>query len=522
MPRVRETADVLLERHGPRYRVYVTIVALLGTVSAVLTTTTVNVALPDIMGSFGIGQDRAQWLLTGALAGMTVGQLLCAWLIDSFGQRKTFVGALAIFVAALTLAGLAPNELVLILARVVQGLIAGVLQSLTMYTLFSVFPPHRRGTAMGFFSISVILGPALGPTLGGLLIEYFNWRYVFYMALPFSIAGILAGSILMPEREVSTRRADFDWLGFVLLSVTMSCLLSGLSNGQREGWSSDFIVGLLATAAFAGVSLIAWELHVPRPLINLGVLASGRFTAAACVACVFGMGLFGTTFLIPLFVQTVQGFTAYDAGLLLMPGALLLGVFMPFGGYLSDQLPPRMLMTTGLVLFAASAYWMSVVDANTSFLAMVIAVIVSRVGQSLINPTLNATALRSLQSSQLRQGAGMINFSRQLGGAFGINLLSVSLDRRTLFHSSTLASMETPANGTTAELLASIQQLLAQFGADPGLQSAGALHYLGRVVYAQAYTLAFRDNFLIVTLVFLLALIPAWVMGSKAAAERVR
>jgi DHA2 family multidrug resistance protein len=174
------------------------------------------------------------------------------------------------------------------------------------------------------------------------------------------------------------------------------------------------------------------------------------------------------------------------------------------------------------VLFAASAYWMSVVDANTSFLAMVIAVIVSRVGQSLINPTLNVTALRSLQSSQLRQGAGMINFSRQLGGAFGINLLSVSLDRRTLFHSSTLASMETPANGTTAELLASIQQLLAQFGADPGLQSAGALHYLGRVVYAQAYTLAFRDNFLIVTLVFLLALIPAWVMGSKAAAERVR
>jgi len=230
-----ETAEVLFARYGPRYRVFVTVVALLGTISAVLTTTTVNVALPDIMGSFGIGQDRAQWLSTGALAAMTVGQLLSAWLMDSFGQRKTFVGALCVFVAALLVAGASPNEIVLIGARVVQGLVAGILQSLTMFTLFSVFPPERRGLAMGFFSINVILGPAVGPTLGGILIEHFNWRYVFYMALPFSTAGILFGSLLMPEREETTRRAQFDWPGFLLLCTTVSCLLTGLSNGQHEG-----------------------------------------------------------------------------------------------------------------------------------------------------------------------------------------------------------------------------------------------------------------------------------------------
>jgi DHA2 family multidrug resistance protein len=251
-------------------------------------------------------------------------------------------------------------------------------------------------------------------------------------------------------------------------------------------------------------------------LVNLRVLASGKFAAAACVACVFGMGLFGTTYLIPLFVQTIQGFTPLDAGLMLMPGALLLGLFMPIGGYLCDQLPARALIMTGLSFFAASAYWMTDVDTNTSFLGMAVCVVVSRVGQSMINPTLNATALRSLQSTQLRQGAGMINFCRQLGGAFGVNLLSVSLDRRTFFYGDALTSLQTSGNGSTTQLLDSVATLLAQAGAPPELQSSGALHYLGDVIYAQAYTMAFRDCFLMVTLVFMLALIPAWIMGRKA------
>ena len=510
-----ETTEVLLARYGPRYRLYVTAAAMLGTISAVLTTTTVNVALPDIMGSFGIGQDRAQWLSTGALAGMTVGMLLCAWLIDNFGQRKTFVGALGIFIAALVIAGLSPNELVLIFARVAQGVIAGLLQSLAMFTLFTVFPPERRGTAMGLFSISVILGPAIGPTVGGILIEHSSWRYVFYIAIPFSVAGILLGSLFMPERDEKAERAHFDWPGFLLLCITMSSLLTGLSNGQREGWQSDFVLGLLALAACAGTGFLVWELRVPQPLVNLRVLASGQFTAAACVAVIFGLGMFGSVYLVPLFVQTVQGFTPLAAGLLLMPGGLLLGIFMPLGGYLSDRLPPRALIVTGLLCFAGSAYWMGSVDANTSFWGLAFWVVVSRIGLALIKPTLNLAAMSALPPALLGQGAGMINFSRQLGGAFGVNLLSVYLDRRTFFYSDILTSMQTASNSATAELRHTVERLLAQAGAPIHLQSDGALHFLGRVVHAQASTLAFRDSFLIVTLVFVLALIPAWIMGRK-------
>jgi len=515
MARPAETAEVLFARYGPRYRIYVTVIALLGTISAVVTSTTVNVAVPDIMGAFGIGVDRAQWIFTGNLAGMTVGQLLSAWLMDSFGQRKTFVGGLCIFVASLLMAALAPNDLVLVGARVVQGLMAGVLQSLTMFTLFSVFPPTKRGMAMGFFSISTLLGPALGPTVGGILMEYFNWRAIFYMAMPFSVAGILFGSLFMPEREETSKRSQFDWLGFALLCLTMSTLLTGLSNGEREGWSSDFILRAFAVAAVSGIAFLVWELRVAQPLVHIRVLKVGPFAAAASVAVVFGMGQFGTTFLIPLFVQTVQGLTPLDAGLLLMPGALLLGIFMPLGGYLCDRLPARVLLMTGLTFFAASTYAMHEVDVNTAFSWMLTWIVVSRLGQSLINPTLNATAMRTLNTTQLKQGSGMINFFRQLGRAFGVNLLSVWLDHSTFSYSDRLTSMQTAANSSTKELLRLVEHLLAQAGASSDVQSAGALDFLGRVIYAQAYTLGFRDCFMLVTVVYMLALIPAWHMGRK-------
>jgi hypothetical protein len=188
---------------------------------------------------------------------------------------------------------------------------------------------------------------------------------------------------------------------------------------------------------------------------------------------------------------------------------------MPFGGYMSDKLPARPLIITGLLCFAASAYWLGTIDANTSFWGMAICVVVNRTGMALIKPALNVNALRSLLPAELGQGSGMINFFRQLGGAFGVNLLSVYLDRRTFFYSDVLTSMQTAANSATAQLLYTVKQLLAQAGTPSDLQSAGALHFLGRVVHAQASTLAFRDSFLIVTLIFILALIPAWIMGRK-------
>jgi len=514
-----ETTETLFARYGPRYRWLATGTVMIGSLSAMLTTTSVNVAIPDIMGAFGIGQDRAQWLSTGALAAMTVGMLLNAWLMHSFGQRRTFIGALCVFAAALFIAGLSPNENVLIGCRIAQGAIAGILQPLAMYTLFQVFPPHQRGMAMGFFGLTVLLGPAMGPTLGGIMIDSFNWRYIFYIALPISAAAILLGSLFLPEREESGERAGFDWTGFVLLTTSIACLLSGLSGGQREGWHSDYILALFATAIAGTVAFVIWELTTPQPLVNLRVFLSVQFTSAAAVACIVGAALFGTTYLVPLFVQTVQHYTPLAAGLLLMPAGLILGLFMPIGGYLSDRLPARGIIIAGVLCFAISSFLLASVDANMPFWTIAWCVVLSRIGFGLIKPSLSVAALRALEPRLVGQGAGMVNFARQMGGAFGVNLLSVILDRRTFFHSDTLTALQTSANSATTELLRTMEQLLAQAGVPPDLQSAGALHYLGRVIYAQAYTMGFRDSFLITAIVFTFALIPAWIMGREAVAR---
>jgi predicted MFS family arabinose efflux permease len=231
------------------------------------------------------------------------------------------------------------------------------------------------------------------------------------------------------------------------------------------------------------------------------------------VAALFGVGLFGSTYLVPLFVQTVQHLTPYEAGLMLMPAGLMMGVMMPVAGYMSDRFAARNLIVAGLLCLAVSSWWLAGVDANLSFWFIAWCVVLSRIGLSLIKPALNLAALRSLRPELLGQGAGMINFSRQLGGAFGVNLLSVILDRRTFFHSDAMTSLQTAGNSATAELLRQIQALLAQGGASADLQSSGALHFLGRVVYAQAYTMGFRDSFLVIAIIFVLGLIPAWIMG---------
>ena len=507
------TTEALFARYGPNYRWFATVTVMLGTISASLTTTSVNVAIPDIMGAFGIGQDRAQWLSTGTLAAMTIGMLLNAWMMHTFGLRRTFIGAMSLFVTALFVAGIAPNETVLIFCRIAQGAVAGMLQPLAMFTLFRVFAPGERGLAMGLFSMSVILGPALGPTLGGVMIDQFNWRYIFYVAMPVCAAAILLASLFLPGREEEGAPVRFDWPGFVLLSTAIGSLLIAFSNGQREGWHSDYILGLFACALITGAAFVAWELRVPRPLVNLRVLANGRFFAASVVACIFGAGIFGITYLVPLFVQTVQHYTPLAAGLLLMPAGIIMGLCMPVAGYLSDRMPAQILIISGFFFLGASAFWLAGVDANLPFWTIAGCVVLSRIGLALIKPALNVTALRAVQPEQLGQGAGMINFARQIGGAFGVNLISVTLDRRTFFHSDTLTAMQTAANTATADLLRHIEGVLARGGLPDELQSAAALHFLGRVIHAQAYTMGFRDSFLIAAVVFTLGIIPAWIMG---------
>src|SRR5215475_5390988 len=293
---VIQTAQVLSERYGPSYRWLVTITGMTGVVSMVLAMTTVNVAVPDVMGAFGIGQDQAQWMSSAYMATMTAGMLINAWVTGVLGERRTFVGSLLFFSLGALLGGSAPTEDMLIFSRVLQGFSAGIAQPLVMATIFTVFPAERRGLAMGVFGLGVVFAPAIGPTLGGLMIEYFSWRYVFYISLPFCAVAAVLGLFFMPSRPMPKQIPPFDWLGFALLCAALLGLMTGIADGQREGWSSDTIVLRLAVGAAAATGFILWELHTPKAMIDIRIFGNIEFAAAAMIAFVFGFGMNGSTY----------------------------------------------------------------------------------------------------------------------------------------------------------------------------------------------------------------------------------
>jgi EmrB/QacA subfamily drug resistance transporter len=504
-----DSAQVLGERYGPAYRWLVTVTGMMGVVSMVLAMTTVNVAVPDVMGAFGIGQDQAQWMSSAYMATMTAGMLINAWLTGILGERRTFVGSLFFFSVGALMGGAAPTEDTLIFARVLQGFSAGIAQPLVMATIFTVFPADRRGMAMGVFGLGVVFAPAIGPTLGGLMIEYFSWRYVFFISLPFCVIAAAMGLMFMPTRPIPRQFPPFDWLGFALLCTGLFGLMTGIADGQREGWNSDTIVARLAIGAAAGVAFILWELATPRALLDIRIFANVEFSAAALIALIFGAGMMGSTYIIPVFVQTIIGFTPLQAGLMMMPAGIMLAFIFPLAGRLSDAMPGATMIIGGLLLFALGFVWMTAADVDTTFWTLVGMVMLSRLGLGFINPSLNASSLKALPADKVRQGAGVANFMRQLGGAFGINLMVAFFEVRTRFHADALTATQDWGNRTTSQLLLLVEQLMQRSGLPYQQQKAGALEYLGGMLNTKAQMMAFSDTFIVVGAVALVALIPA-------------
>ncbi|MFZ3117331.1 MAG: DHA2 family efflux MFS transporter permease subunit [Variovorax sp.] len=506
--------EALFARYGPAYQWLATTTVMMGSIATVLTSTIVNVAIPDIMGAFGMGQDRAQLLSTGFLAAMTGTMLLNAWMVDSFGQRATFMLAVTVFIAASMMGGLAPNEGILILARVLQGGAAGILQPLAMLVIFQVFPSSRRGTAMGIYGIGVVLAPALGPAMGGVLVDSLSWRYVFFMAVPFCVLGLLLAVLFVPPRMKSGPPNRFDWVGFALMVIFLFALLNGLSNGQRHGWLSPIILEDFIVSAVAGIGFLFWELRTKAPMLSLKLFANPAFAGASVVAFIFGAGIYGSTYLVPLFLQTIQGYTPTRSGLLLMPSGLILAFVFPIAGRLTDRFPAYLMVMFGLCLFSLSSILMKDVATDTSFWMFASWIMLGRVGLGFIMPSLNAGALRALPPASLGQGAGAINFVRQLGGAFGVNLLAILLERRSQLYVDAFTASQDGTNVGTRALLSDTTALLGQAGVQESARQAGALDYLGKVIYAQGSMMGYRDGFLVVGIVFLVALFPAFLLRS--------
>lgn len=452
-----------------RARRGVALTIMLGTTSVVLATTIVNVVLPDIMRDFAVDQGRVQWLATGFLAAMAATMLTTAWWVRAYGLRRTYMVALLVFVAVSLAGGFATSIDALILSRIAQGAIAGVIQPLAMIALFEVYPPEERGTAMAAYGLGVVLSPALGPALGGLLGQFFGWRAVFFVSLPLCLAALaLAPTRLACFERGDAQRPAFDGLGFMLLCAFLLFVLGGLAHAQRHELSPAGLAFVVAGTLVCAAAFLAWELRRSHPMFDPRVFRDPVFAAAAAVGFAYGMGLYGSTFLVPLFVQTVSGFSVMEAGILLLPGGLLLALSIPPAGRLTDRHSPHYIVCAGLVCFALSFLLFAGSTARTGFWALAAWIAVGRLGLAMMIPALNAGAVQGLPLAQIAQGAGALNFVRQLGGAFGTSLLSLLLQWRLAVH----------------------QQ-----------ETAAAL---------EATTRAFHDSFIAVGLVFLSVLLPGW------------
>lgn len=507
-----ESTDLLFERYGPKYRWLVTFFGLSGAFAMVLSATIANVAVPHAMGAFGIDQDQAQWMATAFLATMTVSQLLNHWMIEAFGQRGAYSLTIVVFLVGTVIAWYAPNIDILIVGRILQGFSAGIISPLVMVTMFLVFPPDQRGLAMGIYGAGLVLAPAIGPAVGGMAIDTFHWRYIFIMPLPFCVIGLIGSAIFLPTRSHSGGLPPFDWIGYLLLGAAVVGLFSATANGVRWGWGSNEILLLLTLGVAAGATFVLWQLRATSPLIDFSLWRYQRFTAALLVAFVFGAGNFASSYVIPVFVQQVQGYSATAAGFVILPAGVMLVCVLPLTGRIADILPAHIPIMIGLLFFAAGTVLMSNADVNTPFWTFALFACVTRFGLAFMIPSLSVGALQAIPADQLTRGSGNINFVRQLGGAMGTNLVVVWLTIRTSFHTDAITATQTAANEASREFLNRIGIELGQL-VSGDVQQAVALDFLGRVIHAQAQTFGFKDCFLALAVVFVLALIPTWIFS---------
>jgi EmrB/QacA subfamily drug resistance transporter len=509
-----------MTRRGDRWIPIV--VLMIGSVGTMLAATIVNVALPSIIGAFGLGQDQAQWLATAFLTSSTGFMLLNTWAIARFGMRATFVAAMAVFVMGSVIGAGSHTLEALILGRVLQGAGAGLIQPMAVLLIFQSFPDHTRGTALGVYSLGVIFSPALGPGIGGALIDMFDWRMVFVATLPLVLLATPLAHLFLPKRQGGGRAPRLDWQGLGLVIAALALTLNGLAQGHREGWDDTVSIIRLCGAAAAWTAFLIWESRHPFPVLNLKLFANPGFVLAGLVIALTGLAVYGSTYLIPLFVQLIQHYSPSSAGQVLLPAGVAMMVGFPLAGRLSDHTDARLLLSAGVAIFGVSMLLLSDVSTSVPFATMAAWIALSRFGIATLMPSAQGSAIRLVEPSMLHFAAPAMTFLTQAGGALGVASLSVLLQERAAFHIDAMAPLVTEKN---TEAMAAIGLLREGFLAmNLPARDAEIIAYrqVAGAMWQSAQVLAFRDCFHTIALAFAALFLVIPLIPAKRAAQKIR
>jgi MFS transporter, DHA2 family, multidrug resistance protein len=488
----------------PSYKWWVTWTIMVGSFLFALDTTIVNIAIPKIMTSISADLNQIQWVLIIYMIGMAVVMPAAGWLSDLCGHKWLYTGSLVVFTVSSALCGMAWSPASLIFFRCLQGLGAGAIAPTAMAIIFRVFPPQQRGLGMGIYSLGWTFGPILGPTLGGYLTDTLSWRAIFYINLPLGIIGVALAATVMGADLSDRRPRRLDLLGLVTMATGVVTLLLALSQGNREGWSSPYIVWLFVIAAVALVLFVLIELWRGDPLVNLRLYRNATYSMASLVGVLLGFAMYGTSLLLPLFLEDFLEHTALQAAVIMLPGVVLTGAISPLVGKWCDQYNPRLFLVLGFLLAAASSYWFAYMGVQTEEKTLVWALVV-RGGLGFVFPPLVMLGLRTLAREEISAASGLLNITRQIAGMGGIALAGVLLERWHYVHHLTGAEHLATATVGVEQVQRTLAWILQEGGDMGDLLHTKVQAVLSQYLTQESLVVAFQDCHVVFTVVFVAA-----------------
>lgn len=499
-------ADDLVE-YGFR-RIIITITAVLCALLEIVDTTIVNVALTNMRGSLGATLTDVAWVITAYAIANVIVIPMTSWLSQQFGRRNYFAVSIIIFTTASFLCGNATNIWELVAFRFIQGLGGGALLVTAQTIITESYPIAKRGMAQAIYGMGVIVGPTLGPPLGGYIVDHFSWPYIFYINIPIGIIAtfLTIKYVKSPKYGEKLKTNQVDWWGILFLAAFIGSLQFVLEHGQQDDWFNDDLIVLLSCITVVGFLLFIWrELTYKHPIVNLSVLKDGNLRIGIVMCFILGFGLYGSTLIIPIYTQSILGWRATDAGLLLIPGSITTALMMPIiGNLIQKGVPQGYMVGLGFLIFFFFTFWMyQVITPDTGVENMYWALILRGIGLGLLFVPITTLSLSTLKGKNIGEGAAFTGMMRQLGGSFGIAIITTFISRFTQEHR---VNLITHLDVTRYEVQQRITQLQQGF-ISKGFTSNEALGKANQVmefaVYKQSTVLSYMDIFFYLGVLFL-------------------
>ncbi len=496
----------------PSYKWFVLANVMMGTFMAVLDATIVNVGLTKMTAVFGTSVDKIEWVLTAYLLVFAVMLPSSGWIADHFGYKKTYFLGMFLFTAGSLLCSLSWDENILIFFRIIQGAGAGFIMPVGMAIVTREFPPEQRGTALGFWGIASAASVSLGPMLGGYLIDNFSWHAIFDVNVPVGIIGLVVTIIIQREYKTEHIR-KFDLIGLISMTIFLTSLLLALADGNAGwntgGWTSNFIISCFVISAIAFTIFITAELTVQHPIVDLRLLKDRNFGISNLMMFIFGVGMFGSTFLLPLYLQETLNYTAFQAGLVFFPIGIIQAFISPIAGQLTDKSNPKIPVFIGIILTALSFFYYSFFSLTTQHSQIMFPLYFRGLGLGMIFIPLSAIALFDMPKEKMAQASGLFNTIRQIGGSFGVAIFGTLLTQRINYHASIYSQMTGTNSPEYQHVLLNLQYFLQNTVGGAGKEIAmKANAMIIQNLTTQAFIQGINDDFLLSSIFTASLIIP--------------